>query len=116
LLEQASRFLKDANIRDAPREKKVVFLQAKGVSAEDIETLLGKEKETQHGDSPELEAAGERAWSTVSTANIAARRPDSIRYLPSLYNQRPSSHLNLARYLPSSHTRSFLRRRRSRHH
>lgn len=65
LLEQASRFLEDSNIRDAPREKKVVFLQAKGVSAEDIERLLGKG--IQEHAPPDLEAAGARAWSTVST-------------------------------------------------
>lgn len=65
LLEQASRFLEDPNIRDAPREKKAVFLQAKGVSSEDIETMLGKA--IQEDASPELEAAGSRAWSTVSS-------------------------------------------------
>lgn len=64
LLEQASRFLEDANIRDAPRERKAVFLQAKGVSPEDIEALLGKE--SQDIESPDLEAAGARAWSSVS--------------------------------------------------
>lgn len=64
LLEQASRFLEDANIRDAPRERKAVFLLAKGVSPENIEALLGKE--TRESVSPDLEAAGARAWSTVS--------------------------------------------------
>jgi hypothetical protein len=68
LLEQASRFLEDPNIRDAPREKKVVFLQAKGISSEDIETLLGKA--IQEDVSPELEAAGARAWSTVSSTHV----------------------------------------------
>jgi len=65
LLAQASRFLEDVNIRDAPREKKAVFLQAKGVSSEDIETLLGKA--TDGDASPDLEEAGARAWSTVSS-------------------------------------------------
>lgn len=65
LLDQASRFLEDANIRDAPRDRKVVFLQAKGVSSEDIEALLGKE--IQEDAAPDLEAAGVRAWSTVSS-------------------------------------------------
>ena len=65
LLDQASRFLEDPNIRDAPREKKVVFLQAKGVSPEDIETLLGKA--VQEDASLDLEAAGARAWSSVSS-------------------------------------------------
>jgi hypothetical protein len=64
LLEQARRFLGDATIRDAPREKKVAFLESKGVSAEDIGTLLGTE--SQQKDYVELEEVGERAWSTVS--------------------------------------------------
>lgn len=63
LLDQARRFLEDPNIRDAPRERKAVFLQAKGVSSEDVETLLGRA--TQQDASPDLEAAGARAWPTV---------------------------------------------------
>ncbi|KAH6841631.1 hypothetical protein B0T12DRAFT_362407 [Alternaria alternata] len=66
LLEQASRFLEDATIRDAPRERKVAFLQSKGVSTEDIETLLGTEpQEDTHTD---LEEVGQRAWSAVMTS------------------------------------------------
>jgi hypothetical protein len=63
LLEQAKRFLDDATIRDAPREKKVTFLESKGVSADDIGTLLGTE--SQEKNHVGLEEAGERAWSTV---------------------------------------------------
>jgi hypothetical protein len=65
LLEQASRFLEDETIRDAPRERKVAFLESKGVKSEDIETLLGAE--TQESNYAELEEAGDRAWSSVST-------------------------------------------------
>lgn len=80
LLEQASRFLEDPNIHNAPREKKVVFLQAKGVSSEDIETLLGKA--IQEDATPDLEAAGARAWSTVSSSHhmcawSSSKRPSS---------------------------------------
>lgn len=64
LLEQASRFLEDPTIRDAPRERKVAFLESKGVNAEDIEALLGEP--TPAADSGILEEAGERAWATVS--------------------------------------------------
>ena len=68
LLDQAKRFLEDATIRDAPREKKVAFLESKGVGAEDIETLLGEDN-AQIQDSPEIGEAGQRAWSTVSANN-----------------------------------------------
>lgn len=65
LLDQARRFLEDSTIRDAPREKKVAFLESKGVNAEDIERLLGDNAQRQ--DASEVEEVGERAWSTVST-------------------------------------------------
>ena len=64
LLEQASRFLDDPTIRDAPREKKVAFLESKGVKADEIEQLLEapqQEITTEVG----LSQAGERAWSKV---------------------------------------------------
>jgi hypothetical protein len=64
LLEQAKRFLDDSTIRDAPREKKVAFLESKGVSAADIETLLGVEVKEDQSDN--LEEVGQRVWATVS--------------------------------------------------
>jgi hypothetical protein len=63
LLDQAKRFLDDDAIRDAPREKKVAFLESKGVSAEDIGALLAED--IQDEANAQLEVAGERAWSTV---------------------------------------------------
>jgi hypothetical protein len=72
LLEQASRFLEDETIRDAPREKKVAFLQSKGVSTEDIEALLGTEpQEDTHA---ELDKVGEQARSTVSMQRRRSKR------------------------------------------
>lgn len=41
LLEQAQKFLEEESIRNAPRERKVAFLEQKGVQADDIEKLLG---------------------------------------------------------------------------
>jgi hypothetical protein len=64
LLEQATRFLEDPAIRDAPRERKVAFLESKGVDDKEIETLLGAE--IDRSNAPDLEEAGGRAWSTVS--------------------------------------------------
>lgn len=67
LLEQASRFLDDPTIRDAPREKKVAFLQSKGIQPEDIDTLLGVS--AQENESVDLDEVGHRAWSTVRPGN-----------------------------------------------
>lgn len=79
LLDQASRFLDDPSIRDAPREKKVAFLESKGVAANDIETLLGTE--AREDSLVELEEVGKRAWSTVSQPKVALtyRHISSVR-------------------------------------
>lgn len=41
LIDQASRFLEDDSIRDAPTARKVSFLESKGLTSEEIENLLG---------------------------------------------------------------------------
>jgi hypothetical protein len=64
LLAQASRFLEDPSIRDAPRDRKVTFLESKGVRSEEIDELLGKT--IAEDAQPDITEAGERAWSTVS--------------------------------------------------
>jgi hypothetical protein len=38
--ERARKFLQDPSIRDAPKEKKLAFLQSKGLRKEDVESLL----------------------------------------------------------------------------
>lgn len=43
LLEQAREFLKDDSIRNASRERKVAFLQGKGIQESDVEQLLNEE-------------------------------------------------------------------------
>jgi len=45
LREQAAKFLQDPSIQDADRERKVAFLESKGVQRDDIEALLGKDTE-----------------------------------------------------------------------
>ena len=91
LLEQASRFLEDPAIRDAPREKKVAFLESKGVGAEDIETLLGAA--TQEDNSMDLEAVGRRAWTTVSSLKMDSRARRHGRILASrLRKTRSDNH------------------------
>ena len=41
LVEQASRFLEDESIRDAPTDRKVSFLESKGLNPDEIQQLLG---------------------------------------------------------------------------
>ena len=42
-LEQARLFLQDDEVRQSSRERKTEFLKTKGISAEDIETLLSED-------------------------------------------------------------------------
>ncbi|KAF2447341.1 hypothetical protein P171DRAFT_430237 [Karstenula rhodostoma CBS 690.94] len=70
LLDQASKFLDDPAIRDAPREKKVEFLQSKGVQAEDIEKLLSR-GDTLQDVTQDITQAGERAWSSKAPSKPA---------------------------------------------
>lgn len=72
LLEQASRFLEDPAIRDEPREKKAAFLESKGVSAEDIERLLGEEAQERRP--ADVADVGERVWAIVSIDSASERR------------------------------------------
>jgi hypothetical protein len=130
LLEQAKRFLDDDAIRDAPREKKVAFLESKGVSAEDIGTLLSEDINEEAN--AQLEVAGERAWSTVSVAypclvasplhrkdgHLDTRLTDVPRRLQNQSNQHHRFH-NLshsrAKYHRSSLILNSWHRRRSHH-
>ncbi|KAJ6160047.1 peroxin Pex14/17-Penicillium chrysogenum [Penicillium chrysogenum] len=48
LLDQASKFLEDESIRDAPTERKVSFLESKGLSSDDIQQVLGISRNCQH--------------------------------------------------------------------
>ncbi|KAL8963012.1 MAG: hypothetical protein Q9183_005065 [Haloplaca sp. 2 TL-2023] len=70
LLEQATKFLKEDDIKDAPQEKKVTFLQSKGLTKEEIHKLL---------DLPSEEAgADEKNDSVVQSSNSpTASRPQS---------------------------------------
>lgn len=103
LLDQASRFLEDDTIRDAPREKKVAFLQSKGVSPEDIETLLGQEpQESTH---TELEAAGQRSWSTVSAESLRLER---MKPRSSTVSQEKDTDVHRRRQSPPIHAKSHL--------
>ncbi|EEQ31537.1 hypothetical protein McanMca71_006158 [Microsporum canis] len=47
LLEQAKRFLQDESISEAPTDKKIAFLESKGLSNDEIHTLLGVSRNTQ---------------------------------------------------------------------
>lgn len=80
LLEQARKFLEDESIRDAPRERKVAFLETKGVSPEQIEQLLGTEPASSPDSASELktvhDTTQERREESQGTPATASVTPD----------------------------------------
>ena len=87
LLDQARQFLDDDSIRDAARDRKVAFLQRKGVRRDDIEKLLGSEPlETA---SPVSSQAGQ-AMKTIHDSITHSGTPTS-RQQPAISHPTPSS-------------------------
>ncbi|KAL2435215.1 hypothetical protein ABEF95_014509 [Exophiala dermatitidis] len=75
LLEQARKFLDDDAIREAPRERKVAFLQKKGLSADHIHTLLGSANE-QTSSQSESELPSELKTVHDSNSNTNSDSPN----------------------------------------
>jgi hypothetical protein len=69
LLEQAKRWLEDESIRDAPRERKIAFLEQKGLQSDDIQKLLSTQ------DTPEQES--EMKTVLDSASSLSATKPPS---------------------------------------
>ena len=56
LLDQAAEFLEAKDIRDAPTERKISFLESKGLTNEEVHRLLGVSRNTDHVTEPIDEA------------------------------------------------------------
>ncbi|KAL2008709.1 hypothetical protein VTN00DRAFT_6903 [Thermoascus crustaceus] len=74
LLEQATRFLQDESIRDAPTDRKIAFLESKGLKGDEIQKLLGvsrnAEATSQEGDQREDEAMSSTSSDASSEALV----------------------------------------------
>ncbi|KAJ5594896.1 uncharacterized protein N7459_001104 [Penicillium hispanicum] len=71
LLDQASRFLEDESIRDSPTDRKVSFLESKGLNQEEIQQLLGlsRNPEATSNSSGTTEDKGEETTPTPSSSS-----------------------------------------------
>jgi len=47
IVEQARRFLEEEEVRDASTDKKIAFLESKGLQADEIQQLLGITRNTE---------------------------------------------------------------------
>ncbi|KAL8708562.1 MAG: hypothetical protein Q9220_006615 [cf. Caloplaca sp. 1 TL-2023] len=70
LFEQASKFLEEEHIKDAPIEKKIAFLKTKGLREGEINTLLTTPSDEQNIQSPKEETVIEQP-STVSSNHLS---------------------------------------------
>jgi hypothetical protein len=78
LLEQAKRWLEDESIRDAPTERRVSFLEQKGLQRDDIQKLLG----TQN--TPEQE-------SEMKTVHDSASAPSATKAASPMSSNIPTT-------------------------
>jgi hypothetical protein len=90
LLDQASKFLEDESIRDAPTERKVSFLESKGLSSDDIQQVLGISRNVEASTStPAEDKTQEETPSTSPTQYQATPSPPATSSPPS--NTMPQS-------------------------
>ncbi|KAL4803540.1 peroxisomal membrane anchor protein conserved region-domain-containing protein [Aspergillus unguis] len=76
LLEQASKFLQDDSIRDAPTDRKVSFLESKGLTSTEIDSLLGVSRNPEaSGDSSNNSPAEENKSTPASSVNTPSQAP-----------------------------------------
>lgn len=85
LLDQASKFLEDESIRDAPEDRKVTFLESKGLNSEDIQQVLGVSRNAE-ASSTNTEANTEPTESQQDTPATVST-PPSADTMP---RQRPA--------------------------
>ncbi|KAJ5164473.1 uncharacterized protein N7500_006303 [Penicillium coprophilum] len=92
LRDQALKFLEDVSIRDAPTDRKVSFLESKGLSSDDIEQVLGvsRNAEASSSSTPVEDKPQEETPSTPPTQSEAITSPPTTS-LPSS-NTMPQSH------------------------
>ena len=80
LVDSASRFLEDESIRDAPTDRKVSFLESKGLNSDEIQQLLGVSRNPEATSSTVTAAKdqGSEAPPASSSSNQSEVTPSSL--------------------------------------
>ncbi|KAI9820717.1 MAG: hypothetical protein M1827_005087 [Pycnora praestabilis] len=81
LVDQASKFLQDDEIRDAPTERKIAFLESKGLTNDEVQTVLGVSRN--------LDAATESLSTRTPGRTTSSQNPSSQQTQPALTSQQP---------------------------
>lgn len=82
LLNLASKFLEDGDIRDAPLERKRAFLESKGLSSLEIEELLAVSPSEEN-------SSGESKKQSVKDLEVSGSIPDRTHSLSPAYRPVP---------------------------
>ncbi|CAI7644698.1 unnamed protein product [Penicillium glandicola] len=92
LIDQASKFLEDESIRDAPTERKISFLESKGLSSDDIQQVLGisPNAEASSSSTATEDKTQEETSSTSPIQSEAISSPPATSSPPT--NAMPQSH------------------------
>ena len=102
LLEQATKFLEDESIRDASTDRKVAFLETKGLRKDEIDSLLGisrnDEATTSNSSSETTTSASDSASTATDSSNKDGSQSDSLDSA----SQRPQNPTSSASLPPSS--------------
>ncbi|KAK5151724.1 peroxin Pex14/17-penicillium chrysogenum [Cryomyces antarcticus] len=80
LLDQASKFLEDPTIQGAPTDRKIAFLESKGVSNENIQKLLGISRNKEA--SSDLSTSAASAWHDPVPEKQPPRQTQSVQPFP----------------------------------
>ncbi|CAG8931425.1 unnamed protein product [Penicillium salamii] len=81
LLDQASKFLEDESIRDAPQDRKVAFLESKGLNSEDIQQVLGVSRNAE-ASSPSTDANSEPEPTPAQENTSVAASSSTVNTMP----------------------------------
>ncbi|EPS33756.1 hypothetical protein PDE_08718 [Penicillium oxalicum 114-2] len=77
LLDQAAKFLEDDSIRDAPTDRKIAFLESKGLNSAEIEQLLGVSRNPD-GSSSSLTSAEPTAQASLSPSSTPPSQDERL--------------------------------------
>lgn len=91
LLDQASKFLEDESIRDATTDRKISFLESKGLSNDEIQKLLGVSRNPEAVDSSATTSTASSEVKNTSELSKDSNPSPSSSASPSNLSQTPSS-------------------------
>ncbi|KAE8376446.1 peroxisomal membrane anchor protein conserved region-domain-containing protein [Aspergillus bertholletiae] len=103
LLQQATKFLEDESLRDAPLDRKISFLESKGLRQDEINSLLGVSRNseatsstaTTEGDNKTAESSTTKDTPSESAASTTTSRSSSSP-VTALNNRQSSSARDVA--------------------